>query len=110
LLSADTLFMGKEQLSIRLEPETLRHIDELAAKENRARNNMIEVLISESLAARLAGRSDILFEQLDALRDKNLTGEALKEEIRRSRSLTGAKRGSTPKAVRGAEKPKKPGK
>jgi hypothetical protein len=44
--------MGKEQISIRIEPETLRKIDELAAKEKRTRNNMLEVLILEALNAR----------------------------------------------------------
>ena len=44
--------MGKEQISIRLEPETLNKIDELAAKETRTRNNMIEVLIQEAITTR----------------------------------------------------------
>lgn len=44
--------MGKEQFSIRLEPEILQKIDELAAKENRTRNNMLEVLVIEALKAR----------------------------------------------------------
>jgi hypothetical protein len=44
--------MGKEQISIRLEPEILQKIDELAANEKRTRNNMLEVLILEALEAR----------------------------------------------------------
>jgi hypothetical protein len=44
--------MGKEQISIRLEPEILQKIDELAATEKRTRNNMLEVLILEALEAR----------------------------------------------------------
>ena len=44
--------MGKEQISIRLEPEILSKIDELATKETRTRNNMIEVLIQEAINAR----------------------------------------------------------
>jgi hypothetical protein len=44
--------MGKEQISIRLPPEILRKIDELAAAETRTRNNMIEVLVLEALKAR----------------------------------------------------------
>jgi hypothetical protein len=44
--------MGKEQISIRLEPEILQRIDELAANEKRTRNNMLEVLIHEALKAR----------------------------------------------------------
>jgi predicted transcriptional regulator len=32
--------MGKEQISIRLEPEILQKIDNMAGKENRTRNNM----------------------------------------------------------------------
>jgi hypothetical protein len=44
--------MGKEQISIRLKPEILQTIDELAASEKRTRNNMLEVLILEALEAR----------------------------------------------------------
>jgi len=44
--------MGKEQISIRLSPEILEKIDELAASETRTRNNMIEVLIQEAINAR----------------------------------------------------------
>jgi hypothetical protein len=44
--------MGKEQISIRLEPEILQKIDELAASENRTRNNMLEVLVLEAFKAR----------------------------------------------------------
>ena len=44
--------MGKEQLSIRLEPDVLKKIDDLAAKETRTRNNMLEVLVIEALEAR----------------------------------------------------------
>ena len=37
--------MGKEQISVRIPPDILQKIDELAAKEHRTRNNMMEVLI-----------------------------------------------------------------
>jgi hypothetical protein len=51
-LFSDNIFMGKEQISIRLEPEILQKIDELAGNENRTRNNMLEVLILEALKTR----------------------------------------------------------
>jgi hypothetical protein len=92
--------MGKEQISIRLPPEVLKKIDELAASETRTRNNMLEVLILEALASRLSDSNDRLFEQLDRLADKNLKGEALDEEIKRTHALIGTKR----------SRPKKPGK
>jgi hypothetical protein len=44
--------MGKEQISIRLDPEILQKIDELAGNENRTRNNMLEVLVLEALKLR----------------------------------------------------------
>ena len=44
--------MGKEQISIRLPPEILQKVDELAANETRTRNNMLEVLILEAIKAR----------------------------------------------------------
>jgi len=44
--------MNKEQISIRLPPEILKKIDELAAVETRTRNNMLEVLILEAIKAR----------------------------------------------------------
>ncbi|MDR0635817.1 MAG: ribbon-helix-helix protein, CopG family [Treponema sp.] len=44
--------MGKEQISIRLMPETLKKVDEIAVSETRTRNNMIEVLIAEAIAIR----------------------------------------------------------
>jgi hypothetical protein len=44
--------MGKEQISIRLPPEILQKVDELATTETRTRNNMLEVLILEALKAR----------------------------------------------------------
>jgi hypothetical protein len=44
--------MGKEQISIRLPPEILQKVDELADTETRTRNNMLEVLILEALKAR----------------------------------------------------------
>jgi hypothetical protein len=80
--------MGKEQISIRLEPDTLRQIDRWAVDENRTRNNMIEVLLLESI-------NDRLFEQFKRLKDSE--GETLKEEIKRSRFLAGAGRGRRPK-------------
>jgi hypothetical protein len=49
--------MGKEQISIRLEPEILQKIDDMAGKENRTRNNMLEVLIREALNARETSKS-----------------------------------------------------
>jgi hypothetical protein len=44
--------MGKEQISIRLDPEILRKIGELAANEKRTRNNMLEVLVLEAFETR----------------------------------------------------------
>ena len=41
--------MNKEQISIRLNPETIEKIEELAGVEMRNRNNMIEVLILEAI-------------------------------------------------------------
>jgi hypothetical protein len=51
---------------------------------------MLEVLILEAFQNRL-------FEQIDRLADKNATGEALDEEIRRAAVLTGTRRGRPPK-------------
>jgi hypothetical protein len=90
LSSADTSFMGKEQISIRLEPEILRQIDNLAVIETRNRNNMIELLIFEAI-------SDRLLEQMDRVNDPSLEGEALDEEIKRARALVKTRRGRTPK-------------
>jgi hypothetical protein len=89
--------MGKEQISIRLPPEILKKIDELAAAETRTRNNMLEVLILEALSARLSSITDRLFEQFNRLADRNLTGEALNEEIKQASALIGAMRGRPPK-------------
>jgi len=44
--------MGKEQFSVRIEPDILQKIDELAETENRTRNNTIELLVLEALKAR----------------------------------------------------------
>jgi hypothetical protein len=49
---ADIVLMGKEQISIRLEPEVLQKIDVMAGQENRTRNNMLEVLLLEALKNR----------------------------------------------------------
>jgi hypothetical protein len=110
--------MGKEQISIRLEPEILQKLDGLAAIEKRTRNNMLEVLISEALKARISNLSDELFEQLKRLSDRNLKGEALKEEIKRANELTKAvkqKRNEYTRILRAEPKttkkpPKKPDK
>jgi hypothetical protein len=83
--------MGKEQISIQLEPKTLRQIDSLAANEKWTRNNMIEILILEAIRNRL-------FEQMKRLKDENLEGEALNEEIKRSHALMGTKRGRSKKS------------
>jgi hypothetical protein len=92
--------MGKEQISIRLPPEVLKKVDELAASETRTRNNMLEVLIFEALESRLSDINDRLFEQLDRLANKNLKGEALDEEIRRTNALIEVTRGRPPKKGR----------
>ena len=44
--------MATEQLSIRLDTTILQEIKEMAEKESRTRNNMIEVLVKEALQAR----------------------------------------------------------
>ena len=44
--------MSKEQISIRLAPETLKKVDEIAVSETRTRNNVIEVLIVEAITIR----------------------------------------------------------
>jgi hypothetical protein len=77
--------MAKDQISIRINPETLQKIDELAAIEKRSRNNMLEVLVSEALEARIAALNVPLFEHLELLSDKNLTGTELKLEIERAK-------------------------
>ena len=41
--------MAKEQFSVRIPPDILQQIDELATKEHRTRNNMTEVLILKGL-------------------------------------------------------------
>ena len=41
--------MGKEQFSVRVPPDILQRIDELAAIEHRTRNNMLEVLVMKGL-------------------------------------------------------------
>jgi hypothetical protein len=70
--------MNKEQISIRLDPATLKQIDGMAANEKQTRNSMIEVLVLEAIRNRL-------FEQIERLGDENLKGEARQEEIKRSR-------------------------
>jgi hypothetical protein len=70
--------MNKEQISIRLDPATLKQIDGMAANEKQTRNSMIELLVFEAIRNRL-------FEQLERLGDENLKGEALQEEIKRGR-------------------------
>jgi predicted DNA-binding protein len=82
--------MAKEQISIRLEPETLQKLDALAAIEQRTRNNMLEVLIFEGLTSRISGLSDTLFERLELLSDRNLTGPELKLAGKQSRVVTEA--------------------
>jgi hypothetical protein len=52
LKNAENTYMPTEQLTIRLPPEIITQIDFQAEKETRSRNNMIEVLIKEALAAR----------------------------------------------------------
>jgi len=45
--------MGKtEFVGMRIEPEMLEKIDDLAKKEKRSRSNMIEILLEEALSAR----------------------------------------------------------
>jgi hypothetical protein len=83
--------MGKEQISLRLESKILRQIDELAANENRTRDNMLEILSLEAINNRL-------FEQMERLADKNLEGKALDTEIKRSHALTGTKRSRSKKS------------
>jgi hypothetical protein len=89
--------MGKEQISIRLIPEVLQKIDEFAAVERRTRNNMIEVLIWEAIEVRLSEFNDRLFEQIERLEDRNLTKEALDEEVKRTKALIRTKGGRPPK-------------
>lgn len=40
------------QVSHSFQPHTLQRVEEEAEKENRSRSNMLEVLVSEALAAR----------------------------------------------------------
>jgi predicted DNA-binding protein len=89
---ADTLFMAKEQISIRLNLETLQKLDALAAIEKRTRNNMLEVLISEAIMARLSETSEQLFEQLKLLSDGNLTGPESDLAIKRAKAVSKAAR------------------
>jgi len=48
--------MAKEQFSVRIPPDILRQIDELAAKEHRTRNNMTEVLIMKGMEVMELGK------------------------------------------------------
>jgi hypothetical protein len=87
--------MGKEQISIRLDPEIIRQIDKFAANEKRTRNNMLEVLIAEAFTVRLSAINDELFEHLRRLGNENLTAEELKEEAKRIPSLVATRKKAT---------------
>ena len=56
--------MAKEQISIRLPSEILRQIDEMAAKQTRTRNNMIEVIVIGAIKDKIKGEHDVVQEKL----------------------------------------------
>jgi len=43
----------KKQLSVRLDEKLIEKVDQYAARENRNRNNAIETLVADGLAANL---------------------------------------------------------
>jgi len=45
--------MAKEKLNASVEPNVLKQVSDMAAKENRNFSNMVEVLLDEALLARI---------------------------------------------------------